>query len=94
MIEKFLSNTMVLKSVKTTFNNTLIVEIAKRSYVELLLRTTTLHNLKIKAYPHRFLSTPTGVVKCLELTVCTLEEIKNKLKDQKVSMKRTSIKTK
>lgn len=64
------------------------MEVAKRSYTELLLKMTTL-NLKIKAYSHIFLNTPR---KNSELTGCMLEGIKNNLKGQKISeVKRISI---
>ena len=41
IIEKSLSANVALKSVKATCNNTLIVEVKNKKYVELLLRTTT-----------------------------------------------------
>lgn len=54
-IERYLSANVAPTSLKTTCNNTLIVEITKKKYAELLLKMTTLHNMKIKAYPHRSL---------------------------------------
>ena len=66
-----------------------------KKYGELLLRTITLHNMKIKAYPHRSLNTSKGVVRSPELATCTIEEIKQNLKKQLVTdVKRISIKKK
>ena len=76
IIEKILSANMAPKSVKATRNNTLIVKVKNKKYAELLLRTTTLHNMKIKAYPHISLNTSKGVVRNPELATCTIEEIK------------------
>ena len=51
--ERFLSSNVAPRSVKTACNNTLIVEVTKKKYADLLLKTTTLPNMKIKAsYPH------------------------------------------
>ena len=93
IIEKFLSANMPPKSVKATRNNTQIVKVKNEKYAELLLRTTTLHNMKIKAYPHRSLNTSKGMKRSPELTTCTIEEIKLNLKKQLVTdIKRISIK--
>ena len=85
IIEKFLSANVAPKSVKATCNNTLVVEVKNKKYAELLLRTTTLHNMKIKAYPHRSLNTSKGVVRSPELATYTIEEIKQNLKKQLVT---------
>ena len=93
IIEKFLSANVAPKSVKATHNNALTVEVKNKKYAELLLRTTTLHNMKIKAYSHRSLNTSKGVVRSPELATCIIEEIKQNLKKQLVTdVKRISIK--
>ena len=51
------------------------------------------HNLKIKASPHNSLNSLKGVVKSLDLSLCTLDEIKSNLRKQGVTnAKRISIK--
>ena len=57
ILEKILSENMAPKWVKATHNNTLIVEVKKKKYAELRLRTPTLHNMKIKTYSHRSYNT-------------------------------------
>ena len=58
-----------------------------------MLRNTTLHNMKIKAYPHRSLNTSKGMVRSPELATCTIEEIKQNLKKHLVTdIKRILIK--
>ena len=95
IIERFLSANVVPRSVKTGCNNTLIVEVTKKKYVNLLLKMTTLHNMKIKAYPHRSLNTSQGVVRSSELSSCSIEEIKHNLRKQQVSeVKRITIRKK
>ena len=61
-IERFPSANVASRSVKTAGNNNLIVEVTKKKYVD-LLKMTTLHNMKIKAYPYRSLKTSQGVMK-------------------------------
>lgn len=71
------------------------MEAAKRGCLELFLKMALLYNLKIKGYSHRFHNIPRRMVKSSELAVCTLEGIKNNLKDPKVlEVKRISIKKK
>ena len=79
-IERFLLTNVAPKSVKTARNNTLTVKITKKKYVDLLLKTITLHNMKIKAYPHRSLNTSQGMVRNSELSSCFIEEIKHNLR--------------
>ena len=91
-IERFLSANVAPRSVKTARNNTLIVEVTKKKYVDLLLKTTTLLNMKIKAYLHRSLNTSRGVVRSSELSSCFIEEIKHNLRKLQVSeVKRITI---
>lgn len=52
------------------------MDVTKKKYAELLLKMTTLHNMKIKAYPHRSLNTSSGLVRSPELSACSSEEIK------------------
>ena len=83
IIEKFLSANMAPKSVKTICNNTLIVEGKKqKNILKLLLRTTTLDNMKMKLYSHRSFKTSKGAVRSPELATFTIEEIKQNMKKQ------------
>lgn len=92
IIEKYLT-AAVQESMKTIRNNTFTVKVKNKKYAELLLRTTALHNMKIKAYPHKSLNTSKGVVRSLELDNCTIDENKKKLKKQFITdVKRITIK--
>ena len=53
VIEKFLSTNISLKSVKATKGNMLVMKMRKKSHTKLFLKMTTLHNIKIKMYPHQ-----------------------------------------
>ena len=74
MVEKFLLANVFLKSVKTTKNNMLVIQVVEKSHAELLFKMTTLHNIKIKSYPHSLLDSSRGVVKCRELSLCIVME--------------------
>lgn len=43
------------------------------------------NKLKIKAYPHTSLNSSKGVVRSPDLSLCTLDEIKNNLRKQGVT---------
>ena len=47
-IERFHSSKVASRSIKTVHNNTLMVGVTKEKYADLLLKTTTLYNMKIK----------------------------------------------
>ena len=68
------------KTVETIYHNNLIVEVTKKKYAKLLLKMTSLHNMKIKAYPHRSLKTFIEVMRSPELSACSLKERKLKPK--------------
>ena len=64
-----------------------------KSYADNLLKMKLFANLKINAFAHNSLNSSKGVVRSSELSLCTLEEIKNYLQNQGVSeVKRISIK--
>lgn len=51
------------------------------------------HTHNIKAYPHQTLNTSKGAVRCQDLWLCTIEEIKKELKCQGViEVKRATVK--
>ena len=78
---------------KKLINNTLLVEVPKKTFSDLLLEQKYFHNLKIKAYPHNSLNSSKGVVRSPDLSLCTLDEIKSNLcKQGVIDAKRISIK--
>ena len=85
IIKTFLFANVAPKSVKATRNNTLIMEVKTKKYAELLWRTTTLHNMKIKAYPHGSLNISEEKVRSPEVATCAFEQIKQNLKKQLVT---------
>ena len=65
----------------------------KRKHADFLLTMIRFHNISVKAYPHKSLNVSKGFVRSKELSLCTVEEIKRKLKKQGVTgVKRVSIK--
>ena len=65
----------------------------KKTFSDLLLEKKYFHNLKIKAYPHNSLNSSEGVVRCPDLSLCTLDEMKSNLCKQGVTdAKQISIK--
>ena len=93
VVEKVISGVVKPVSVKKLYNGTLLVEVEKRTYAENLLGMKFFHNLKIKAYAHPSLNISKGVVRSSELSLCTVDELKSYLKNQKVTdVKRISIK--
>ena len=50
-IEKTLSSMIKLKSVRKLANETLLLEVTKKTYSDLLLEQKSFYNLKIKTYP-------------------------------------------
>ena len=62
-------------------------------FSDLLLEQRYFHNLKIKAYHYNFLNSSKGVVTSLDVSLCTLDEIKSNLYKQGVTnVKQISIK--
>ena len=72
IIEKTLSSLIKPKSVKKLINNTLLVEIPKKTS-DLLLQQKYIYNLKIKA---NSLNLSKDVVRSPDLFLCTLDKIK------------------
>ena len=52
IIEKTVCSLIKPKSMKKLINNTLLVEVPKKTFSDLLLELRYFPNLKIKAYPH------------------------------------------
>ena len=93
VIEKTLSGLFTPVSVKKLSNGTLLVEVNKKPYADILLKIKTFGGLKIKAFAHLSLNTSKGVVRSSELSLCTLDELKSHLQNQGVTdIKRISIK--
>ena len=93
VIEKTISGIVKPISVKKLNNDTLLIEVDKKTYADNLLKMKTFAGLKIKAFPHISLNSSKGVVRSYKLSLCTLDEIKTYLKPQGVSdVKRISIK--
>ena len=93
VIEKTISGIVKPKSVKKLKDGNKLIEVDRKSYADNLLKMKLFANLKIKAFAHNSLNSSKGVVRSSELSLCTLEEIKNYLQNQGVSdVKRISIK--
>ena len=91
--KKFLSGLFTPVSVKKLGNGTLLVEINKKPYADILLKIKSFGGLKIKAFAHLSLNISKGVVRSSELSLCTLDELKSHLANQGVTdIKRISIK--
>ena len=93
IIEKTLNSFIKAKSVKKLINNTLLIEVEKKNFSDLLLKQKYFYNLKIEVYPHNTLNSSKGVVRSPDLSLCTLDEIRNNLRGQGVTdAKQISIK--
>ena len=71
VIEKTLSGLFTPVSVKKLGNGTLLVEVNKKPYADILLKIKSFGGLKIKAFAHLSLNTSKGVVRSSELSLCT-----------------------
>ena len=94
VIEKALNSLIKLNSIKKkkSINNTLLVEVPKNFFSDLLLEQKYFHSLKIKSYPHNSLNSSKGVVRSPDL-FCTYDKIKSNLRKQGVTdAKQMSIK--
>ena len=85
VIEKTLSGLFTPVSVKKLGNDTLLVEVNKKPYADILLEIKSFGGLKIKAFAHLSLNTSKGVVRSSELSLCTLDELKSHLANQGVT---------
>ena len=93
IIEKTLNSFIKAKFVKKLITNTLLIEVEINPFSDLLLKQKYFYNLKIKVYSHNTLNSSKGVVRSPELSLCTLNEIKNNLRKQGVTdAKQISIK--
>ena len=83
---------LLLYLLKKLGNGTLLVEVNKKPYADILLKIKSFGGLKIKAFAHLSLNTSKGVVRSSELSLCTLDELKLHLANQGVTdIKRISI---
>ena len=95
VIEKTLSRSGLFTpvSVKKLSKGTLLVEVNKKPYADILLKIKSFGGLKIKAFAHLSLNTSKGVVRSSELSLCTLDELKSHLQNQGVTdIKKISVK--
>ena len=93
VIEKTFSGLFTLVSVKKLGNGTLLVEVNKKPYADIILKIKSFGGVKIKAFAHLSLNTSKDVVRSSELSLCTLDELKSHLANQGVTdIKRISIK--
>ena len=81
------------KSVKSLRNGSLLVEITSKAQSQNLLSTNTFFGHSVKVSPHKSLNSSKGVIRCRELSSCSLDEIKEGLSSQGIiDVKRISIK--
>lgn len=73
------------KSVKKLKNETILVEVKSRQQAENLLGHDTFFGQPVEIYAHRTLNSSRGVVRCKELSLCTLAEIESNLRSQGVT---------
>jgi hypothetical protein len=74
-----------MKNVRRLREGQVLVEVDKKAYSDILLRSTKLAEVPIKVSPHRFLNTTKGIMRCPDLRDCSLEEILENLRSQMVS---------
>ena len=80
------------KCVKKLRNNTILVECFTRQQSENLLKHKRFFQSDVKIYPHKTLNSCKGVVRCKELSVCSIAEIEDGLRSQGVTdVKRISV---
>ena len=93
-IEKQLSGILgTPKSVKKLKNGTILVECGTRQQSENLLKNKTFVGHEVYIYAHKTLNSSRGVVRCKDLSYCTIEEIEENLRPQGVTaVKRVSVK--
>ena len=80
LIEKVISSNMTPVNVKKLKYQTLLVEVVKRKNANFLLKMTKFYTINVKIYPHKSLNISKGVVRCKELSLCPIEEIKKEMK--------------
>ena len=73
------------KSVKKLKNNTILVEVFTRQQAENLLKHKKFFQLDVNIYPHKTLNSSKGIVRCKELSLCSISEIEKELKSQGVT---------
>ena len=80
------------KSVKKLRNETILVECFTRQQSENLLKHKTFFQADVRIYPHKTLNSSKGIVRCKEMSLCSITEIKDNLKTQGVTdVKRISV---
>ena len=73
------------KSVKKLRNDTILVECFTKQQAENLLKHKKFFQTDVKIYPHKALNSCKGVVRCKELSLCSITEIQSNLKSQGVT---------
>ena len=68
-----------LKFIKKLTNSTLLVEVTKKTYSDFLIEQKYFYNLKIKTYSYKSLDSSNSIMRSLDLSLCTKDEIKSKL---------------
>ena len=74
MCDPDLPRGMVFPSLKKLINNTLLVEVRKKTFLEPLLEQKYFHNLKIKTYLHNSLNSSKGAVTSPHLSLFTQDK--------------------
>lgn len=72
------------KSVKKLRSGEILVEVEKQSHSRNLLNAKTFAGITISASPHKSLNFSKGVVRCRDIEMCSVDELKIELKDQGV----------
>ena len=92
-IEKQLSGILgTPKSVKNLKNGTILVECNTRQQSKNLLKNKTFVGQDVDIYAHKTLNSSRGVVRCKDLSCCTIDEIEENLSSQGVTaVKRVSV---
>ena len=86
VVEKQLHSILgTAKSVRKLKNNTILVECFTRQQSENLLKHKKFFQLDVNIYPHKTLNFSKGVVRCKELSLCSISEIEKGLKTQGVT---------
>ena len=73
------------KSVKKLKNNTILVQCFTRQQSENLLKNKKIFQQNVNIYPHKTLNSCKGIVRCKDLSLCSIAEIEDGLKSQGVS---------
>lgn len=70
----------MLNNVKNLKNEVILVEVERKKVADTFLKMKKLHEIKIKTYAREILTPFREVIKRKELSHCSIEKRKNKLK--------------